>query len=250
MSFDISDLVRQALAFEPVLAEQKRQSAPADFPWYPYGTLNNFVHLDRLLKGTSRDLATLIDGLPIADVGAADGDAAFFMESLGCEVDIVDYGPTNFNTLRGARILREARSSGVSISEIDLDSYFKWPRDKYGLVFFMGILYHLKNPFYVLESLAKVTRYAVISTRIAQFSPDYKTRIADLPVAYLVHASETNNDASNFWIFSDAGLKRILDRAGWDVVDYLRAGNTDRSDPASPAGDERAFLLARSRHSR
>lgn len=243
----IEELRKRALRFNDELAQQKLAAAPADFPWYPYGTVNNFVHLDRLLRGSNRDLATLINGLPIADVGAADGDAAFFMESQGCEVDIVDYGPTNFNTLRGARLLAETRNSSVRITEVDLDSYFQWPRQKYGLVFFMGILYHLKNPFYVLESLARVTQYALISTRIAQYSPDYKTRFAELPAAYLVHASETNNDASNFWIFSDAGLRRILDRCGWDVVDYMTAGNTKKSDPASPEGDERAFALIRSR---
>jgi hypothetical protein len=159
----------------------------------------------------------------------------------------VDWGPTNYNTLRGARLLKDARKSTVAIHEMDLDAYFDWPQKEYGLVFFMGILYHLKNPFYVLESLAKVTRYALISTRIAQYSVDYKTRFAELPIAYLVHSSETNNDASNYWIFSEAGLKRILDRSGWDIVSFMTAGNIEKSDPASAAGDERAFALIKSR---
>ena len=247
MKLEIEPLKTAAIEFESTLAAQKKSIAEPDFPWYPYGTLNNFVHLDRLLKGANRDLANMIDGRPVADVGAADGDAAFFLESLGVSVDIVDYGPTNFNTLRGARKLKEVRNSAVNIHEMDLDAYFEWPRKDYGLVFFMGILYHLKNPFYVLESLSRVTKYAVISTHIAQYSVDYKTRFAELPVAYLVHSSETNNDASNFWIFSEAGLKRILDRAGWDVVDFMTAGNTKKSDPASAVGDERAFALIKSR---
>lgn len=113
--------------------------------------------------------------------------------------------------------------------------------------FFLGILYHLKNPFYALESMAKVSNYALMSTRIARFAPDRKSRIEDLPVAYLVNTSECNNDATNFWIFSDTGLKRILDRTGWEILDYMRYGNLTKSDPASQEGDERVFLLARSR---
>jgi len=244
---NIADLRTKAKDFELELADQKRRIGGENFPWYPYGTLSNLIHLDTLLRGANRELDNLIGGLPIADVGAADGDLAFLMETLGCDVDIVDYGPNNFNTLRGARLLKEARESLVNIHEINLDAYFDWPRKQYGLVIFMGILYHLKNPFYVLESLARVARFAVISTRIAQYSPDLKTRFAELPVGYLLHASEANNDATNFWIFSDAGLRRLIDRTGWDVVDHITEGNTRQSDPASTKGDERAFMLLRSR---
>ena len=243
---NISMLRRGSAGFELALGTQKREVGGEGFPWYPYGTLNNLVHLDNLLTGTNRDLANLIDGLSVADVGAADGDMAFFLETFGCKLDVIDYGPTNFNSLRGARLLKQARRSSIDIHEINLDAYFDWPRAQYGLVLFMGILYHLKNPFYVLESLAKVTRYAVVSTRIAKYSPDLKTRITDLPLSYLLHASEANNDATNFWIFSDAGLRRIVDRTGWKILDYMTAGNTKNSDPASTAGDERAFLLLQS----
>ena len=243
---NISTLRRSSTEFELALGAQKRDVGGEGFPWYPYGTLNNLVHLDNLLTGTNRNLANLIGELPVADVGAADGDLAFFLETLGCTMDVIDYGPTNFNSLRGARLLKQARHSSVDIHEINLDAYFDWPRTQYGLVLFMGILYHLKNPFYALESLAKVTRYAVVSKRIAQYCPDLKTRIAELPLSYLLHASEANNDATNFWIFSDAGLRRIVDRAGWKILDYMTAGNTKNSDPASSTGDERAFLLLQS----
>ena len=243
---DVSALRLHAKPFEVGLTEQKRAVGGDGFPWYPYGTLNNLIHLDNLLKGRNRQLANLVGELPMADVGAADGDMAFFMESLGCTVDVIDYGPTNFNTLRGARLLKEARKSNIDIHEINLDAYFEWPRSRYGLVLFMGILYHLKNPFYVLESLAKVSRYAIVSTRIAQYSPDLKTRLTELPVGYLLHASEANNDATNFWIFSDLGLRRIIERTGWKILDFMTAGNTRQSDPASAKGDERAFVLLQS----
>jgi tRNA (mo5U34)-methyltransferase len=244
---NIATLRQNAYVFESELTAQKKAVGEADFPWYPYGTMSNFSHLDKLLRHNNRDLSALIAGSPIADVGAADGDLAFFMESQGAIVDIIDYGPTNFNSLRGARLLKEARRSEVNIAEKNLDSYFEWPRSDYGLVFFLGILYHLKNPFYVLESLACVTRYALISTRVAQYSADYKTAFSHLPIGYLLHASEANNDPTNYWIFSEAGLKRLFDRTGWEVVEYATVGNTSKSDPASAKGDERAFALLRSR---
>jgi hypothetical protein len=66
-------------------------------------------------------------------------------------------------------------------------------------------------------------------------------------VAYLVAPQECNNDCTNYWIFSEEGLRRILARTGWDVCDFTTVGNRVDSDPASPEGDERAFCLVKSR---
>lgn len=245
----IEDLLRDSRDFEMALAARKRECGPGDFPWYPYGTLSNLVHLDRLLTGGSRDLRALIGERPLADVGGADGDMAFYLESQGVRaVDLIDYGPTNYNTLRGARLLKEHLQSRITIHEMDLDARFEWPRSDYGLVLFLGILYHLKNPYYILESLAKVTRYSLVSTRIARYATDGKTAIKDHSLAYLLASDECNNDATNFWIFSEAGLHRLFQRTGWTVLDFTCVGNTRNSDPASAAGDERAFALVKSEY--
>lgn len=245
---DIGELRARALAFNDTLEAEKRQLTPRSFEWYPYGTLSNFIHLDRLLTGERRFLLALIGTDPVVDIGAADGDLAFFLETLGCQAEIIDYGPTNFNGLRGARALKGARSSSVAIHEINLDAQFALPHERYGLAFFLGILYHLKNPFYALEALAKSARYCLISTRIACLTPDKRTDFSQAPMAYLLGPTEANNDSTNYWIFSEAGLRRLFERTGWDVCDYLSVGNTVDSDPASPEGDERAFCMVKSRH--
>jgi tRNA (mo5U34)-methyltransferase len=257
---DISDISTRAIAYMRDLDQRKQALAPTDFTWYPYGTLHNFHLLDRLLTGANRNLLALMGDGVSADIGAADGDVAFFLEALGKRMHIVDNPPTNYNGVRGARLLREALNSQVEIHEIDLDTQFALPAQRYELVFFLGILYHLKNPYLILERLAQCSRYALISTRIARFNVasdkvgakgarnDTRANIGNMPVAYLVDPDECNNDATNFWIFSDAGLRRILSRTGWDVLDYMTVGNTTESDPATPAGDERAFCLVRSRH--
>ena len=245
----IEELLRESREFQKLIAARKEECGEVDFPWYPYGTLSNFVHLDRLLSGDNRELAPLDGGGPIADVGGADGDLAFFLEAKGLPaIDLVDYAPTNYNSLRGARMLKERLGSKVAIHEMDLDSYFRWPRDDYELVFFLGILYHLKNPFYVLESLARVARYSLISTRVARLGADRKTVIERQALAYLLAPDECNNDATNFWIFSKLGLVRILDRTGWTILDYVSVGETRNSDPATADGDERAFVFVKSRH--
>jgi tRNA (mo5U34)-methyltransferase len=242
---DAAALRDAAKAFGKRLDAIKREVGP-DFPWYPYGSLANFAHLQPILA--QHPLDALIAGGPVLDIGAADGEVALFLESLGHAVDIVDHAPTNFNGLRGARLLVEHQRSSISIHDVDLDSYFNLPPGAFNLLFFLGILYHLKNPFYVLERLAKVARHLLLSTRVAKFAPDGRP-IRDISVAYLLGPTESNNDATNFWIFSEAGLRQLFHRTGWEVVSYRTVGDTVASDPARNDHDERAFTLLRSRFS-
>jgi tRNA (mo5U34)-methyltransferase len=238
------ELEAEALRFMAEIDSLKTSIDPS-FPWYPYGILNNFIHLKPILEKFPLD--TLLGGNTVLDIGAADGDLAFFLEKSGHAVQIVDHAPTNFNGLRGARLLAQHLGSSVVIHDVDLDSYFALPSTQYDLVFFLGILYHLKNPFLVLESLSKVTRYLLVSTRIARFAPQGDA-IKHLPVAYLLHPTETNNDSTNYWIFSETGLMRLFERTGWDILTSHNVGDTNNSDPARPDHDERCFALLASRN--
>lgn len=246
-------LCQRAEKYAATLHERRLGLAPKEF-WYPYHSMSNFHILNQLLSGKNRDLLRDIDPKRAADIGAADGDLSFFLEQEGWQMTIIDNPPTNWNGLKGARLYRDSTGSQVEIAEMDLDSQFQLT-DQYDLVFFLGILYHLKNPFYVLEKLSRHTRYAIISTRIMRWSKPADTQTAtspqlleDLPLAYLLGPAECNNDATNFWIFSDTGLRRILDRTGWDIEDYLIVGATDVADPYTAEGDARAFCLVKSRH--
>lgn len=240
---DIDQLVTNIPAQVERLATARSQISQ-DIPWYPYDILANILHIDRLLSGENRNLDRLAQGLPIADIGAADGDLAFVVEDVaGWQVDIVDTAATNMNGLSGARALRDHLDSLVQIHDIDLDRQFALPRERYGLVFLLGILYHLQNPYYTLRELASRSSYCLLSTKVARFAgPEHKA-IADLPVGYLVAPDETNNDPTNYWIFSPAGLERLVQRTGWTVLERLNVGNTVASDPATPENDERMLLL-------
>lgn len=249
MSRGIAEIRDKAFAFREALQKKKIELAP-ESEWYPYDSLSNFVHLEKLLASDAA--GSLFDDVKdwaIADIGAADGDVAFFLESLGAsEIDIIDNPPTNWNSLRGAGRMRDALESKVQIHTVDLDSQFALPRKSYSLILFLGILYHLKNPFYILEALSKASERLLLSTRVTRYANDLMTDISAIPVAYLVDQFETNNDPTNFWIFSEAGLRRIIDRAGWDIEAYLTVGNTTNSNPNTWDGDERAFCLLRSRN--
>ena len=244
MRLDIGELPAKAIPFKQRLDRAK--AAHRGFEWYPYNSLSNLAHLDRLLTGPQRDLARIIGEGTVLDLGCADGDLSFFFESLGANVHAVDHPTTNHNGMRGVRALKAALQSNVEIFTIDIDRQFTLPQARYGLAIFLGAIYHLKNPFYALETLARHCTYAVMSTRVARLLPDRTTAISDSPIAYLVGEDELNADDSNYWIFSDKGLRRLLQRTRWQVVDWISIGDTAGSDPVNPEHDERVFCLARS----
>ena len=227
-----------------------RKPDPEGWTWYGYDAASNIATLNGLFSDETKQELKKLGKCTVADIGCADGDVGLLLSSEGYAVDLIDWPATNWNGLRGAALLKERLNLDVSLSEIDLDSQFRLPREQYGFILLLGILYHLKNPYYVLEQLAKVTQYCAISTRVAKFAraagSDQWVHIEHLPVAYLVDTFECNNDATNFWIFSTAGLQRIVNRAGWEIIDQSNLGAED-SNPADNDKDERCYMLLKSR---
>jgi hypothetical protein len=125
----IKKIFDQSRDYKQWLENKKAELDPSEFGWYPYGTLDNFYLVEKLLTGANRDLASLVGNKPVADIGAADGDSAFFLESLGFEAHVVDFPPTNFNGCRGVRLLKSALSSRVDQHASDaIQPFARWCR--------------------------------------------------------------------------------------------------------------------------
>jgi hypothetical protein len=101
-----------------------------------------------------------------------------------------------------------------------------------------------------LEELARRTTRCFLSTRVARRFPDGSAMPANVALAYLLAEEELNQDNSNYFIFSEAGLRVMLDRAHWTIRDYVSLGDTSLSDPVRLDRDERAFCLLESRYDR
>jgi hypothetical protein len=218
--------------FEQRILDIKRRVFPEPFDWYRFDSFANLTQFDKLIAGGLESLARLAGDEPVADIGVADGDLAFLFESLGCDVTAIDWPGTNANQMRGIELLRRELGSQVRILEIDLDDQFRLDGDRFGLVLALGLIYHLKNPFYFVEKLAIHSRRAVFSTRILP-----RGTTSD-PIARLTASREFEDDPTNFWFFSEAGLERLLDRAGWDIMARNISGD---------GVDDRYFCLAESR---
>lgn len=232
---DISSIRDRALAFREKLGAVKRStdlSDLADAGWYPFDTLNCFAILDRFLRGRQqRDLLSLAAGEPILDLGCGDGDLSFFLETIAPDsaIHTMDFPASNHNGMGGVYRLRHVLESRIHIEPVNLDQQFVLPQTRYGLTFFLGVLYHLKNPIYVLEQLSEHSRYCVFSTKISNDAGS-TARLLDTP-----------EDETNFWEFSKTGLERLLQRCGWTVAQYELV-----TDPKDGHPNSRYYALLKS----
>lgn len=243
----IFKVARRAVQFKQRIEALQSQLGQTAFGWYPNDSLGSFETFDTILTGKFRSLLDDPGDRCILDIGSADGHLAFFLESLGFRVKAIDHPETNYNRMCGIRQLKETLGSRIEIISQDIDSQFELPEGQFDIAFFLGILYHLKNPYYVLDLLSHRARFCFLSTRVTRFTPG-GMEIRSTPLAYLVDSDELNLDATNFWIFSEAGLKRLLRRTGWEICNYGTTGDTQTSNPRTEENDERAFCLLRSRH--
>lgn len=243
--------------------EFARRPAPDGWTWYGYDILSNLEHLAEIVSEPTQAKLALNSRMRIADIGCADGDLGFMLAAEGHHVDLLDWPQTNWNGCRGVDLLRSRLRLDVELHHVDLDSQFVLPKQSYDFVFLLGILYHLKNPYYVLETLATRTQYCAISTRVARFLPytaqqrgwfgfgsqagkASEIEVTEVPLAYLLDADECNNDATNFWIFSAAGLRRLVRRCGWEILDEGFMGS-ECSHPSALDRDQRAVMVLESR---
>lgn len=231
-----SGLVRKGLRFRRQFEDAKQGLGPVDFDWYPYDCFANLFYVQRLLKGAELSWETVAGSKPILDVGAADGALSFFLESLGHTVHACDHSGTNVNRMQGIRILAGALGSHIEIVDVDVDAQVDL-RSQYSVALFLGTLYHVKNPFYILEFLADRAQFCFLSTRVAH--------LQGMAAAYLLEPGECKGDVTNYWIFSPAGLRVLVERAGWKIRAEANSGPTE-SDPVTTEGDARMFLLLES----
>lgn len=236
----IDEIYDHAKIFSKTLAQVKGRIDA--IPWYPHNTLEGIKVLNDLLRGENRRLIppTHERAFRVLDIGAADGDIGLLFGRLGCEVDILENPATNFNQCRGVKALTRELKSSISVIEQDVDRYFHLDTE-YDLAIALGILYHLRNPFQFLMTLALHCERMLLSTRIMSHLPNQQP-VSNNAIAYLLGRRESNDDPTNYWILSEAALERLLNRSGWKLLDRHKVGAVGRSNPVDSDKDERMFV--------
>jgi tRNA (mo5U34)-methyltransferase len=168
------------------------------------------------------------------------GQQAYWSECQAAGVEPEPYEQTRFwqpDALPGKAgfdTAREALGSNVeaivaNFAEDDIARFGQWD-----VVLFLGVLYHLQDPFDALKRLRAVTReLAVIETEAIVV-----TGHEDVPLWRFFPGAELNSDSSNWWAPNMAGLQAMLAAAGFVAVEVKLGPNDD-------AGRYRAVVHAR-----
>ena len=173
-------------------------------------------------KLRSLHLPPSLDGRTVLDVGAWDGFFSFEAERRGAaRVVAVDpfcwrepaWGPNGWGTQQGFALARRALGSRVEDADVDLDAL--QTLGTFDVVLFLGVLYHLPEPWPVLEHVAAATRQLlVLETHVDLLH-------VRRPAAAYYPGAELAGDESNWWGPNLALLEAKLRAAGFARVEVV-----------------------------
>lgn len=253
----LSNEVRRA--FDAIAGDKILNSLSA-LP-YPYDTL---VVIDQFKKLLQTHLDFMLSELPnnwVLDIGGAHGEVTFLFERAGFKSTYVDVIKEGHTFPHIASALAEEIGSFASIIVMDIDEEFDTDRvlsgirarygaqEKFGLSFFSGVFYHLKNPYRVLERIKASCNYCMMTTRVFSNAPEDGMPLSHLSAAYFLKDRELNHDPTNYFVFTHTGLRNLIERAGFEILAMERTfSRQDKaSNPSSMDQMETAYLVLKSK---
>jgi len=164
-------------------------------------------------------------GLSVLDVGAWDGYFSFLAERRGASrvlaVDTMtwkedmlwDVNKNSFiphSKKLGFDTAHKALNSKVESKEIEVEDITTETVGEFDVVLCLGILYHMKNPFKVIENLAKITKKTIIIE--SHTDGNYLA----VPAMIYYPGRTLNNDPCNWWGPNVQCLIEMLVECGFD----------------------------------
>jgi tRNA (mo5U34)-methyltransferase len=157
-----------------------------------------------------------LSGLTALDVGTTNAGAAFELERRGAErvVAIDIYDPDWFG-VRALSEFLESKVEYVQASVYELNWRFT---ERFDLVIFWGVLYHLRHPLMALDNLRKIAAGCVsLESAVCdhELSRDQRKRA----VARFYRADELGGDSSNWFAPTVVALRDMCCSSGFEVRD-------------------------------
>ncbi len=170
-----------------------------------------------------------LSGWNVLDIGCNAGFYSFEMKRRGAaRVLGVDHDP---EYLAQARFAGESLGLDVEFRELDVHN-IDHIDERFDLVIFMGIFYHLRHPLYVLEKVARLTRKILLFQTMERGPQEVLDVPEDFPITERgvfsderfprMHFIENRfaGDPTNWWIPNPAASQAMLRSAGMRIVDH------------------------------
>lgn len=168
-----------------------------------------------------------LSGLSVLDIGCWDGFFSFECERRGAKrvvaADIWEtLGRDAFDFARGelGSAVEPAQASVYDLPEA-------LGGERFDLVLFLGVLYHLRHPLLAIEKVAEVTApggLAIIESAVDAGA------LMDRPLMAFYPGDEMNNDPTNWWAPNVPALASMLGVSGFtDVVSRVQLYGGNRA---------------------
>ncbi len=152
-------------------------------------------------------------GKRVLDIGTWDGFFAFEMERRGAEVVAVDGVE-----VEGFHIARQLLGAKAEYRVQSVYELSKQSNGVFDLVFFLGVLYHLKHPLLALERVCEVTgEMAIVESFVTN-----ESATADLPALEFYETSELLGQIDNWCGPNVQCLLAFCRTAGFARVELLQ----------------------------
>jgi tRNA (mo5U34)-methyltransferase len=172
-------------------------------------------------------------GKSVLDIGSWDGFFAFEAERRGASrvlaTDSFSWSGANWGSKDGFELAREALGSGVEDAYVDVMDLFPDRLGTFDVVFFLGVLYHMRHPLLALERAAAMTdERLILETHVDM---PFTRR----PAAAFYPRDELNHDDTNWWGPNAGAVEGMLHAVGFREVVVI----------GRPTAAQRAARLAR-----
>jgi len=162
------------------------------------------------------DLPASLAGMSVLDIGAWDGFFSFEAERRGAarvvSADYYSWHGGGWGSKAGFELARRALGSRVEDIDIDVMDLSPERVGTFDVVFFFGVLYHVRHPLLALERVASVTRKLLIVETVVDMIGIGRPAVAFYP------SRELNNDPTNWWAPNLPALHGMMRDVGFDEV--------------------------------
>jgi len=154
-----------------------------------------------------------VKGKSVLDIGAWDGYFSFEAEKRGAArvlaTDHFCWSGPGWGTKAGFDYAHKKFGSKVETLDIDVPAITPQTVGTFDVVLFLGVLYHVKDPFACLERVAAVTNEMMVIETESAFDP------FPWPLMRFYEGTSLNNDPTNFWAPNKACLEAMFREIGF-----------------------------------
>jgi len=158
-------------------------------------------------------------GMTVLDVGAWDGFYSFEAERRGAErvlaTDHFCWSGDGWGTKHGFDLAHRVLNSKVEARDIDVLDLSPETVGTFDVVFFTGVLYHMRHPLLALERVANVTRRWLILETAVDMLWCRRPALAFYP------GDELGHDPTNWCAPNHAALGGMLETVGFRRIEVV-----------------------------